>query len=85
MSWFPCVSHFRRIVPSVELSDLFNKTYGNLEFISPGTSNIIVVCTNHGANIHGSTLAEITSEHIWKLTLMFVDEFELNSGKVTSF
>ena len=33
---------------------------------------------DHGAKLQGSTLAEITSEHIWNLYLNFVNEIGLN-------
>ena len=60
-------------------SDLFNKTYGNLEFISPGPASIVSFFSARSwCNQHGSTFAEITSEHIWKHFVKFVIEFGLD-------
>ena len=60
-------------------SDLFNKTYGNLEFIYPEpTSTASFFSARSWCNQHGSTLAEITSEHIWKHFVKFLNEFGLD-------
>ena len=55
------------------------KTYGSLEFISPG-SQASLSGAQAWCKDHGTTLAEITSERIWKLILGFVQEFGLNTG-----
>ena len=75
MSWCPCVFVIVELfIPST--SAQINQTYGNLEFISPGV--LASLSSAHSWCIqHGSTLAEITSEHIWNLTLVFVEEFRL--------
>ena len=78
MGWFPCVFVFLSLFLPLN-SALFNKTYGNLEVLSPGTPASLSSAQSW-CRRHGSTLAEITSEHIWNLTLMFADEFELNRG-----
>ena len=57
------------------------RTYGDLEFMSPGTQSSLSGAQSW-CKQHGSTLAEITSEHIWNLTLMFVDEFRLNKNYI---
>ena len=59
--------------------DFYNKTYDNLEFISPG-SRASLSGARSWCKQHGSTLAEITSENLWNLTLRFVNEFRLNTG-----
>ena len=60
---------------------LFNKTYDNLEFISPGTpasfSSAQAWCKQHG-----STLAEITNETIWNRMILIAEEFKLNRSKL---
>ena len=52
----------------------YNKTYGNLEFISPGTPASLSSARSW-CKEHESTLAEIPSEHIWNLTVLFLGEF----------
>ena len=63
-------------------SGLLNKTYGTLEFISPGDEEASLSGARSWCKQHGSTLAEITSEHIWNRTLQFVDEFELSGDSL---
>ena len=62
-------------------SALSNRTYDNLELISPW-SLASLSSAQSWCRQHGSRLAEITSEHIWNLTLRFADEFELNGGRL---
>ena len=56
-------------------SVLFNRTYGNLEFISPGDTRGSFSFGRSWCKQHGRTLAEIMSERIWNLTLLFVHDF----------
>ena len=54
----------------------FNKTYGNLEFISP-VSRAILSSARAWFKQYGSVLAEITNEEFLNLMVRFVDGFEL--------
>ena len=54
----------------------FIKTYGNLEFISPG-SRATLSSARAWFKQYGSVLAEITNEEFMNLTVRFVDGFEL--------
>ena len=81
MSWFPFVFVFVSLFfPSTSV--LINKTDGNMEFISPGTPASLSSARSW-CKLHGSTLAELTSEHIRDLLLMFVYEFGWNKSNLT--
>ena len=79
MSWCLVLILVQLFHPSSSVR--FNKTYENLEFISPGTSATLSSARSW-CEQHGSTLAEITSDQIWNLTLRFVNEFGLNAGYI---
>ena len=77
MSWISVFLLVGLFLPSNSV--LHNKTYRTLEFISPGyTETRSLSSARSWCKQHGSTLAEITSEYIWKRTLQFLDEFGLN-------
>ena len=77
MRWFTFVFAFVGLFLDLTTDALFNRTYGNLEFISPGYRLRSLSSAQSWCRQHGSTLAEISSEHIWNLTSMFLDEFEI--------
>ena len=76
MDWINVYIFVHFFIPANSVS--LNKTYVNLEFISPGTSASLSSAQTW-CKQHGSTLAEITSENIWILTQRIAREFKLNS------
>ena len=76
MSWIAVFLIFVFLLPSN--SAWLNKTYGTLEFITPGNVIAPLTYAQLWCKQQGSTLAEITSEHIWNLYLNFVNEIGLN-------
>ena len=76
MSWISVFLIVGLFLPSNSV--LHYKTYGALEFILSGDERRSFSSAQSWCKQHGSTLAEITSEHIWNRTLEFIDEFEWN-------
>ena len=76
MRWLYVCILFYKCIPAKFV--LLNNTYGNMEFISSGEPASFT-SAQAWCKQHRSTLAEITDDNIWDLTLMFVNKFNLGT------
>ena len=75
MDWLNVYILFHLFIPANFI--ILNKTYDNLEFISPGVQTSFTLA-QAWCKHRGSTLAETGSENIWNRMILIAEEFKLN-------